>query len=363
MCKLFTDIRFCECPIGMVFEKEDVMVSVIVPVYKSEQTLERCVNSLLAQDYEDIEILLIVDGPPDGSGILADRLAQTDGRIRVINQVNQGVSKARNRGICEARGEYIRFLDSDDFVEKHSISPMVEAMERDGSDLVIAGFHHLYFGDKIEKLPGVTGAFAVSEAAAQMKTLYMGGFLNMPWNKLFRREKMAAQFPTDRTLGEDLLFNMQYILGAEKVSVIDDCVCEYIQDDRGTTLSTKKRDDKIETALYLCEKSKEFFASLGMKSGEQMSFLDTKVITTFLDEVEMTGFADADRQEKRKMVQSFADATRAFLAEGEPKVIRPEKLDYKIIYFFLKRNRIAATMCMVTLRTWVVRLVRRGRKA
>ena len=337
------------------------MVSVIVPVYKSEQTLERCVSSLLAQDYEDIEILLIVDGPPDGSGILAEKLAKTDARIRVINQSNQGVSKARNHGIREAKGEYIRFLDSDDFVEEHSISPMVEAIERDGSDLVIAGFHHLYFGDKIEKLPGVTGCFLVPEAAEEMKTLYVGGFLNMPWNKLFRREMMTTQFPTDRTLGEDLLFNMQYILGANKVSVIRDCVCEYIQDDRGTTLSTKKRDDKIETALYLCEKSKEFFKGLGMRTAEQMSFLDTKVITTFLDEVEMTGFAKGDRREKRKMIQSFADATADFLSEGEPKVIRPDKLDYKIIYFFLKRKMIGMTMCMVALRTWVVKLVRKGR--
>lgn len=337
------------------------MVSVIVPVYKSEQTLERCVNSLLAQDYEDIEILLIVDGPPDGSGILADKLAQTDARIRVIHQVNQGVSKARNCGISEAKGEYIRFLDSDDFVEEHSISPMVEALERGGSDLVIAGFHHLYFGDKIAKLPGITGTFTVSEAAEEMKMLYTGGFLNMPWNKLFRADKIKDRFPTDRTLGEDLLFNMQYILEAEKLSVIDDCVCEYIQDDRGTTLSTKKRDDKIETALYLCEKSKEFFRALGMTTAQELSFLDTKVITTFLDEVEMTGFADADRREKRKMVQSFADATRAFLTQGEEKVIRPDKLDYKMIYFFLKRNQITMTMCMVTLRTWVVKLVKRGR--
>lgn len=337
------------------------MVSVIVPVYKSEKTLERCVQSLLAQDYEDIEILLIVDGPPDGSGILADELAKTDERIRVINQTNQGVSKARNRGIAEARGEYLRFLDSDDFVEKRSISPLVEAMERDGSDLVIAGFHHLYFGDKIKKVPKVTGVFEVSSAKEELKRLYIGGFLNMPWNKLLRAEKIRGGFPTDRELGEDLLFNLEYILDAKKFSVIDDCVCEYIQDDRGTTLSTKKRDNKVETALYLYEKSKEFFKGLGMSSPRDFSFLDTKVITTFLDEVELVGFADADYREKRALIQSYADATRSFLLQGEPKEICPEKLDYKMIYFFLKRNAITMTMCLVTLRTWVVKLVRRGR--
>jgi len=338
------------------------MVSVIVPVYKSEQTLERCVTSLLAQDYEDIEILLIVDGPPDGSGILADKLAQTDARIRVINQTNQGVSKARNHGIREAKGEYIRFLDSDDFVEEHSITPMVERMEKDGSDIVIAGYHHLYFGEKIEKLPPRDGTYIVRGATKELSELYQGGFLNMPWNKLFRREKISQEFPTDRTLGEDLLFNMQYIASSEKVSVIRASVCEYIQDDRGTTLSTKKRDDKIETALHLYQKSREFFEGLGMTEAEDLSFLDTKVITTFLDEVEMTGFAEADRKEKRQMVESYAKATIQFLAKDRPKVIRPDKLDYKIIYFFLKRNMIGMTMLMVSLRTFVVKMVRRGRK-
>ena len=338
------------------------MVSVIVPVYKSEQTLERCVTSLLEQDYEDIEILLIVDGPPDGSGILAEKLACRDSRIRVINQVNQGVSKARNRGLREAKGEYIRFLDSDDFVEKDSISPLVRRMEEDGSDLVITGYHHLYFGDKIEKLPETEGAYRVKEAAEELARLYCGGFLNMPWNKLFRREKIVHEFPTDRTLGEDLLFNMQYISSIEKVSVIRTCVCEYIQDDRGTTLSTKKRNDKIETALYLHQKSKEFFEQMDEEKRVDLTFLDTKVITTFLDEVEMTGFAEGNRKEKRQIVQSYAQATKEFLATDAVGAVNPDKLDYKIIYFFLKRNMISVTMLMVELRTIVVKLVRKGRK-
>lgn len=340
------------------------MVSVIVPVYKSEQTLTRCVDSLLAQDYEDIEILLIVDGPPDGSGILADELAKKDRRIRVINQVNQGVSKARNRGITEARGEYIRFLDSDDYVGEHSISPMVKQMEQDGSDMVIAGYDHLYFGSRIPKIPPVSGYFSMEKTETQdiLCRLYEAGFLNMPWNKLFRREKIVTQFPTDRTLGEDLLFNMEYISKLSGFSVVTDSVCMYIQDDRGTTLSTKKRNDKIETALYLYRKSKEFFVGLGVEKGEKLAFLDTKVITTFLDEVEMTGFSDAGTEERKQEIQSFADATAQFLHGDEPRIIRLTKLDYKIIYFFLKRKSISVTMLLVWLRTIVVKLVRKGRR-
>nr|MBQ8252271.1 glycosyltransferase family 2 protein [Lachnospiraceae bacterium] len=340
------------------------MVSVIVPVYRSEQTLERCVKSLLAQDYENIEILLIVDGPPDGSGILADELAKTDARIRVINQVNQGVSRARNRGIAEARGRYIRFLDSDDYVGEHSISPLVEQMEKDGSDIVIAGYDHLYFGSRIPKTPHVSGYYPMESGQSQevLCRLHEAGFLNMPWNKLFRREKMTVQFPTDRTLGEDLLFNMQYMSEISGFSVIQDSVCMYIQDDRGTTLSTKKRNDKIETALYLYQKSKEFFLRLGVEKGEKLAFLDTKVITTFLDEVEMTGFSDGNSKERRQEILSFAEAARDFVHGDEPRIIRLDKLDYKIIYFFLKRKNISMTMFMVWLRTIVVKLVRKGRR-
>ena len=230
------------------------MVSIIVPVYKSEKTLRRCVESLCRQAYADIEILLIVDGPPDGSGILADQLAKEDARIRVINQPNHGVSRARNRGLTEAAGEYIRFVDSDDYVLYHGLDEMVRRIEQDGSDLVIAGFDHLYFGQKIEKLPHTNACMELASSYEDLKQLYMGGFLNMPWNKLYKKELIREQFPVDLNLGEDLLFNEAYIRQAARISVLQQPVCEYIQDDRGTTLSTKKRNDKVETALLLYEK-------------------------------------------------------------------------------------------------------------
>lgn len=337
------------------------MVSVIVPVYKSEKTLERCVKSLTEQDYADIEILLIVDGPPDGSGMLAEKLAATDARIRVINQKNQGVSKARNRGIKEAHGKYIRFVDSDDYVGKHSITPMVEQLEKDGSDMVIAGFQHLYFKDVVEKLPHMEGCLPIDNCLQDMERLYVDGFLNMPWNKLFRREKISGGFPTDRTLGEDLVFNMNYILTCERISVIRENVCAYIQDDRGTTLSTQKRDDKIETAIYLYEQSKDFFIKLSQGKRNDFPFLDTKVITTYLDEVETIGFADVPVMEKKQIIKAYAEAAHDFISQTKEQNIRPDKPDYKIIYFFLKRNRVDMTWLMVRLRTAVVRLVRRGR--
>ena len=120
------------------------MISVIVPVYKSERTLNKCVNSLLAQSNADLEIILVVDGPPDSSGVMADQLAEEDRRVRVIHQTNQGVSKARNRGLQEAKGEYIRFVDSDDYVEPNSNELLLTFLEQNACDMVIGGSQHLY---------------------------------------------------------------------------------------------------------------------------------------------------------------------------------------------------------------------------
>lgn len=337
------------------------MVSIIVPVYKSEKTLRRCVESLCRQAYADIEILLIVDGPPDGSGILADQLAKEDARIRVINQPNRGVSRARNRGLTEAAGEYIRFVDSDDYVLYHGLDEMVRRIEQDGSDLVIAGFDHLYFGQKIEKLPHKNACIELRSSYEDLKQLYKGGFLNMPWNKLYKKELIREQFPVDLNLGEDLLFNEAYIRQTARISVLQQPVCEYIQDDRGTTLSTKKRNDKVETALLLYEKTKAFFQSCYPDVG-QFPFLADKVCTTFLDEVEGLGFAkDMTYAEKRAAVAEYAKQTRAFLQrEG---ICKPELalLDYRIVFFFLRRQQIGMTMLMIRLRAMVVEIVRRGK--
>lgn len=376
------------------------MVSVIVPVYKSEKTLERCVDSLLRQDYEDVEILLIVDGPPDGSGILAEKLAGKDDRIRVINQKNQGVSKARNRGIAEARGAYIRFLDSDDYVSEDSISSMLTYMEETGCDMVIAGYDHLYFGDTIQKLPHMQGTLQIGSDTGinigsasdiktggdtgiktgikigsdtgintgsdteQIKRLYADGFLNMPWNKLYRRDRISEGFPTDRSLGEDLLFNLNYIRGIRSIGVLQHAVCEYIQDDRGTTLSTRKRGDRIQTALSLYEETTFFFKQL-CPNETSFPFLDTKLVTTFLDEVEELGFSGLDKKEKKETIVQYADALRSFLSgmdRQRERKLRPKKPDYAVIYFFLKRNQIAMTQWLVRLRTGIVRMVRKGRR-
>ena len=99
--------------------KEAPKVSIIVPVYKAEKYLQRCVDSILAQTFTDFELLLVDDGPPDSSGIISDRYAATDPRVHVFHKPNGGVSSARNLGIDNARGEWLMFVDADDTISKN----------------------------------------------------------------------------------------------------------------------------------------------------------------------------------------------------------------------------------------------------
>lgn len=334
------------------------MVSVIVPVYKSEKTLEKCVRSLCAQTEKDMEILLIVDGPPDGSGILAQKLAGLDERIRVIHQENQGVSRARNRGISEARGEYIRFVDSDDYVDADSNEKLLKALVSTGADLVIAGYHHLYFGRDILKNPK-PGLYQTRELdnkdGGELLELYRAGFLNMPWNKLYKRELIGEGFPTDLNLGEDLLFNQKYIKRTDSICVIAAPVCNYIQDDRGTTLSTKRRTDKIPIALRLYDATRSFFEELGI-SGQEI--IVSKLVQEFLDDLESLAFdRGLSRKEKLQVIHLYEDALAGLGEAAKSPVL--ELLDYRIIFPFYQKKRTGIVYFLVHARGLLARVLKK----
>ena len=117
----------------------ETKITIIVPVYNAEGTIERCIQSVIKQQFSDFELIVIDDGSVDKSGELCDRYAENDSRIRVIHQENQGVSSARNVGILAAQGEYVTFLDSDDELEPSVLSQYFEAVNKFQCDIVVGG--------------------------------------------------------------------------------------------------------------------------------------------------------------------------------------------------------------------------------
>lgn len=191
-------------------------ISVIVPVYNSEQTIERCVNSICNQTFSDIEIILVDDGSIDASGNLCDALASYDSRIIVIHKKNQGVSSARNCGIDIAKGEYLIFVDSDDYLPLHYCESMLAAKQQWGENTFIwSAFKVVSDNRRVaeEKISYSTDVFSVLCRKDVLK-LSFRGLLNSPCNKLYSVKAIHDNnlyMDESISIAEDLLFNLHYL--------------------------------------------------------------------------------------------------------------------------------------------------------
>lgn len=321
------------------------MISIVVPVYKSEKTLAGCLNSLLAQTYSDIEVICVIDGSPDSCGEICDGYAQKDARVKSIKRENGGVSSARNRGIEEAKGEYLMFVDSDDTVEPDYCEKMWKAHTETGADLVICGFHHWYVGRDVKKIPSNPGVYDTKAYAEDFLKLYQEGFLNMPWNKLFKKSE-AGCFDTSLSLGEDLLFNMNYLEKCDKIAVISDALIHYIQEEKGNTLSTKKRDNKLEIASKVCAGVQNYYKKI---SGEDKlhPVIAGKFVMEFLDECESLPF-DRKTSKKEKLAVIKRLASHKEFMEAN-KIAEVTVLDYKILQWCFAHGmwRIIYPICVL----------------
>ena len=198
------------------------LISVIVPVYKVEAYLRRCVDSILSQTWRNLEILLVDDGSPDACGGICDAYAETDPRIRVIHKENGGLSSARNAGLDASKGQYIGFVDSDDWVEPEMYEEMLALMERNEAQLVCAGRFDV---------DGETGEKTVGLCPKREETIdgeAMAGRIFL-WDqcdsaacdKLYRRELFdGIRYPEGRTC-EDVPVTYRLALKAERVVLCD----------------------------------------------------------------------------------------------------------------------------------------------
>ena len=191
-------------------------VSIIVPVYKTEEKLARCIHSILDQTYKDFELILVDDGSPDRSGVICDDFAMTDCRIQVIHQMNSGAAAARNHGIEVSQGEYIGFVDSDDFVCKNNLEALISTIEKCQTDIAVCGFYQIKENDnRIEMSHGfregtVFGRDEIENIMYRniFENKHTIGYFSL-WNKLFSRKLILEnniRIHSDMSFGEDLIF-------------------------------------------------------------------------------------------------------------------------------------------------------------
>ena len=221
--------------------------SIIIPVYNAESTISRCVDSILSQSFSDFELLLIDDGSTDKSAEICDRYESSDSRVRTVHKKNSGPSRARNTGIELSTGEYLLFVDSDDYVEKEYI----ERFNDNKSDLTVCGTKN------VNELGVVLSVVKHSEEnhfdkEPDYSALFRRGVVFSPWGKLFIRDIIVNNkitFPTDISWGEDGIFVCNYIKYIHSFKYIDYLGYNYVRYQAQNTLSSKIRDDLIDDII------------------------------------------------------------------------------------------------------------------
>ena len=206
-----------------------MLVSVIVPVYNVESYVAKCIESIVNQTFKDLDIILVDDGSKDSSGSICDRFAETDKRIRVIHKVNGGVSSARNAGLDIAAGEYIVFVDGDDYIDSKMIETLCSVAVENSSDLVMCNYIHVNeSGDKvgISELR-ITQPQTVSSDWMLERISRGWTFGAIIWNKIYKCDLFKELRYPSLNNGEDEFISHHVMARAEKAVIIPDVLYYY----------------------------------------------------------------------------------------------------------------------------------------
>ncbi len=234
------------------------LVSIIVPVYNAEKTIERCVHSILNQEYRDFELILLDDGSTDTSGAICDACAERDKRIRVLHKENTGVSDTRNRGIAMAKGAYLQFADADDWITPEATRFFVQAATENGCDLVIADFYRV-IGERVSQKGSIEeeGILQRTDFAVKMMQKPADFYYGVLWNKLYKRsiiKKHRLRMDNAVSWCEDFMFNLEYVRHARTIYALKIPVYYYVKT-KGSLVSqglSMKKTLQMKRTVFSC---------------------------------------------------------------------------------------------------------------
>lgn len=227
-------------------------ISVIVPVYNTENYLRECFDSLVSQTYKNIEFIIVNDGSKDNSIKIINEYSEKYPNFKVINQENRGYSGARNSGLKIAEGDYIGFVDSDDYISPVMFEKMAQAAEKEQSDIVSCGFFRVFDNKKVKDSNELYVSLLSKEKENIPELLLDHAFV---WNRIYRKKMLEENniiFPYDIDFGEDIFFHKKALIFAKKVSYIRDVLYYYRQERKGA--QTTKKDKRNLSFIKICSK-------------------------------------------------------------------------------------------------------------
>ena len=266
------------------------LISIVVPVFNTEQYIYRCVNSILEQTYKNIEIILIDDGSRDGSGIICDQLAEANDTITVIHKKNEGLGVARNTGIKNASGKYITFIDSDDYISVDHINNLINALVINKADACYGGHTKVNGNDEVRYLNALSGESFEGDAlikeiiprmcgqtGSRDDCIQMSVCMAMYSLDLIRRE--GIRFVSERQfVSEDLIFNLDYISHSKKVCFSSDTGYFYWFND--TSLSHSYLPDRFEKSKVMLHEVSSKTKELGIYDECEQRIINSLLVNT-----------------------------------------------------------------------------------
>ena len=314
-------------------KKNQAKISIIVPVYNAESSLQTCVDSIWGLAFTEWELLLIDDGSTDGSAALCDSLSRQDPRVRVYHKPNGGVSSARNLGIRKAQGEYVYFVDSDDTLFPGALTELYDSAKKTEADMVVCGFTYYVeqSGETVDNLPGVFFCGGGAEYLRErFQVDFRQEFFNPPWNKLILRSLLTENdifFGEEFAICEDMAFSMQVLAQCRRICVIPQALyCYHYKE--ADNLVHRFHANYYEALLYFRDCARTCFQRLGAEAAlyEEIDAYFVGKSLMYLHKIyRSSGY---DRQRKRAELERIGtsaplqNALREYPANGKRRILR-----------------------------------------
>lgn len=307
------------------------MISIIVPIYKVEQYLRQCVDSIIAQTYKDIEIILVDDGSPDNCPAMCDEYAAKDGRVKVVHKKNGGLISARKAGLAVASGEYTCFVDGDDSLEPDMYEHIANAIKETGADCVITQFFYSYPDREQSSDYMLTKPFYLREDIEKeifpvmlfAPPFYSFGIYPNCWTKVFRTEilkKHLNDVDERIRLGEDTAFTYACIMECKSLAFVDKPLYHYRVNPDSLTKAYDAKLPEIYLLPYLAVKNKSI--SLGVDLEKQLPYY-LLYLVNFAVRNEANAANPKSKAEKNAVLDGIL---------GEPCVIEAvDKIDFSVL--------------------------------
>lgn len=311
---------------------DKIYFSIVVPIFNCELYLEKLVNSVLKQDYQCFELILIDDGSTDNSSKIIEKF--NDERIKFIQKKHSGVSDCRNLGINVSKYDYICFIDSDDYICSNFLSSFVEVIEKYNPDLISCGFYS-EVNNKYDSV-SVCEKFYRSkdEIIKDVVFLYDKHILYNIWNKVFKKEiikKYKISFP-NHAWGEDIYFNQVYLRHINNYYNINKCLYHYVRERKGS-ITTKFRSNLFDLRIKENKNFIDFFNSLKIKKVDYNYFISKRFIERIPGCIENVFYGNYIFKEKYNEIKRIIlhKETRIYL-----KFYKPNSLKMKILIIPIK---------------------------